>query len=53
MKVPTINRLTHDETLTVTVKMSRQFRFRLAVAIFLIRLAAKILGCRYEVVEAE
>jgi len=51
-RTATVNRLTKDVTMTVTVKISRQFRFRLAIALFLIRLAAKILGCKLEVVEA-
>lgn len=49
----TINRLTKDTTMTVMVKMSKQFRFRLAIALFLIKLAAIILGCKFEAKEEE
>jgi len=52
MKIPTVNELTKDVTMTVTVKTSKQFRIRLSIALFLIRLATKVLGCRLEVEEA-
>lgn len=52
MKVPTIDQMMENVTLTVAVKVPAQYKFRLAVSLFLIRLAVRILGCRFEL-EAE
>jgi len=52
MKAPTVDKLTKDVTMTVIVKTSKQFRLRLAIALFLIRMATKVIGCRLEVEEA-
>lgn len=46
MKAPTIDEIMQDVTLTVAIKMPIRFRFRMAIAVFLIRLAARILGCK-------
>ena len=48
MKVPTIDQMMENVTLTATVKVPAQYKFRLAVSLFLIRLAVRILGCRFE-----
>ena len=42
----TIDEIMQYQTLEVTIKIPRQFRFRMAIAVFLIRLAARILGCK-------
>lgn len=49
MKSLTVDQIMKDVTLTVTVKYPAGFKIRLAISMFLIRLAAKILGCRIEV----
>jgi hypothetical protein len=49
MKSLTVDQIIKDVTLTVTVKYPTGFKIRLALSMFLIRLAAKILGCRLEV----
>ena len=46
MKAPTINEIMQDVTLTATIKVPMQFRFRMAIAVFLIRLGVRILGCK-------
>lgn len=52
MKIQTIDQMMKYATLTATVKVPAQYKFRLAVSLFLIRLAVRILGCRFEL-EAE
>jgi len=49
MKSLTVDQIMKEVTLTVTVKVPTEYKIRLAVSTFLIRLAAKILGCRLEV----
>jgi hypothetical protein len=49
--VATLRKLTSQTTLTVTVNLSREFRARKAVALFLIRLASSVIGCGFEVVD--
>ena len=46
MKMLTINEIMQYQTLEVAIKMPIRFRFRMTVAVFLIRLAARILGCK-------
>lgn len=48
MKPLTVDKIIKDVTLTVTVKYPAGFKIRLALSMFLIRLAAKILGCGIE-----
>lgn len=49
MKSLTVDQIMKDVTLTVEVKFPAEYKIRLAVSIFLIRLAAKILDCRLDV----
>lgn len=49
MKPTSIKRLDQDFTLTVDIKIARQFKIRLALARSLIVLAARILGCGLKV----
>ncbi len=49
MKSLTVDQIMKDVTLTVEVKFPVEYKFRLALSMFLIRLAAKILGCGIEV----
>jgi len=44
-----MNRLSKNFTLSVTMVLTRQFRVRIAIALFLIKLAAEILGCGIEI----
>ena len=53
MKSLTVDQIMKDVTLTVTVKVPTEYKIRLAISMFLIRLAAKILGCRLEIEEAK
>lgn len=45
MKIPTFDEMIIDRTLTATIRIPREYKFRVVVARFLIRLAGKILGC--------
>jgi len=49
MKSLTVDQIMKEVTLTVTVKIPAGYKFRMAISMFLIRLAAKILGCGIEV----
>lgn len=49
MKSITVDQIMKDAILTVEVKFPAGYKFRLALSMFLIRLAAKILGCGIEV----
>lgn len=53
MKSLTVDQIMKDVTLTVTVKVPAGYKFRMAISMFLIRLAAKILDCGIEIAEAE
>ena len=40
-----INRLTKNTTLNVKIKTTKQLRLRVVLAMFLLRMAARTLGC--------
>lgn len=43
-----VNKLSHDTTLVVRMRLTRQLRFRAWIAARLIMLAAIVLGCGFE-----
>lgn len=51
MKQPdvVVNKLNKNHTVTVRVKISKQFRMRIAIASALIKAAAFVLGCGIEI----
>ena len=49
MKSLTVDQIMKEVTLAVEAKVPAEYKFRLALSMFLIRLEAKILGCRLEV----
>lgn len=53
MKSLTVDQIMKEVTLTVTVKVPAGYKFKMTLSTFLIRLAAKILGCRLEIAEAK
>lgn len=48
-----INRLTKNTTLTVKIKTTRQLKVRVVLAMFLLRMAARTLGCGIEITTDE
>ena len=46
----TMRKLTHDVKMTITYKLSKEFKIRRWIAVNLIRLATLVLGCGLEVV---
>jgi len=48
MKSLTVDQIMKEVTLAVEVKVPAGFKIRLTISMFLIRLAAKILGCGIE-----
>ena len=51
MSVYKLNKLTHDVKMTITFKLSKEFKIRRWIAVNLIRLATLVLGCGLEVVD--
>jgi len=47
----TMRKLTHDVKMTITYKLSKEFKIRRWIAVNLIRLATLVLGCGLEVVD--
>lgn len=48
-----VRKLTKDYTVTVTVIFTPEFRDRTAIAVFLFRLGAMVLGCKFKLEEPE
>lgn len=48
MKIPTFDEMIIGKTMIVKVKIPDKYVLRYAFARFLIRLAARVLGCRFE-----
>ena len=50
-----IKKFDHCTTISVAVEKTKEFRVRIALAVFLIRMAAKIMGCGFkkEIIEPE
>ena len=47
-----IKKFTKDHTLNVKVNFTKQFRFRVIAAIYLVKMAALILGCNINIEES-